>query len=258
VTRSGVSWFFVGVLFGFASAGSLLSQEPYADTRPAGKTPDVAAEPGAENMYVPPTPGHPFTGKSTVTWTSRDESALHFVFMSMVARDSSGRIYFESRRTMNDSGEIQPRWNFMIIDPHEQTRTICYTGTRTCRINAFRRVVYESSGKAEDSGRATTMERTDLGTSVMDALTVNGVRETTSVAAGAYNNAKPMVITRDVWRSPELDLDLAITKTDPRSGTFVRKIEIGSSGEPDADYFSIPKDYTLLDNRPLKKTKAGQ
>ena len=76
------------------------------------------------------------------------------------------------------------------------------------------------------------------------------MRETTSVAAGAYGNSKPLVITREVWHSPELDLDVSITKTDPRSGTFMRKIEILSRGEPNPEYFTVPDDYVFLDDRP--------
>jgi len=236
-----------------ASASLLAAQEPFAATRPSGKNPDVAAHPGVEDMYVPPKPGEPFTGKSVVTWTNRDGSASHFAFLSMLARDSSGKLYFESRRRMTESGEVQPRWNFVIIDPKEKTRTTCYVATKACRINAFRHTVYEESEMSEAPPRASTMESMSLGTSVMDALTVEGIRETTSVAAGAYGNSKPLVITRELWHSPELDLDMSITKTDPRSGTFTRKIEILGRAEPDPDYFTIPSDYTFLDNRPTRK-----
>jgi hypothetical protein len=253
MTRCRIAGLVLGVLFALPAATSLFAQEPYVGTRPPGRHPDVAANPGAEDMYVPPKAGQPFTGKSTVQWTSPDGSQTHFAFMSMLARESSGKLYFESRRRVNQSGEIQPRWNFTIIDPKEKTRTICYTATKTCRMNAFRRIVYEDSANVEDLGRATTMEKADLGTSVLDALTVVGIRETTSVAAGAYNNSNPLLITREVWHSPELDLDVAVTKSDPRSGTFARKIEILSRTEPDPDYFTIPKDYTILDNRPQKK-----
>ena len=68
-----------------------------------------------------------------------------------------------------------------------------------------------------------------------------------------YGNSKPLVITRDLWHSPELDLDVMISKTDPRSGTFVRKVEIISRNEPDPEYFTIPSDYTFLDNRPTAR-----
>jgi len=73
------------------------------------------------------------------------------------------------------------------------------------------------------------------------------------VAAGAFGNSKPLVITRELWHSPELDLDMSIAKTDPRSGKFTRKIEILSRTEPDPEYFTIPGDYTFLDNLPTVK-----
>src|SRR5580704_9110407 len=186
MARIRVSWLMLPLALLAASPSFLAAQEPFAATRPSGMNPDVAAHPGVENMYVPPKPGQPFTGKSVVTWTNRDGSASHFAFMSMLARESSGKLYFESRRRMSESGEIQPRWNFIIIDPKEETRTVCYVSTKTCRINAFRRITYADSERVEDVGRATTRETANLGTSVIDALTVEGRRETTSVAAGAY------------------------------------------------------------------------
>jgi hypothetical protein len=251
--RYRVSWLVLSVALFVVFATFLPAQEPFANTRPPGKNPDVAAMSGVENMYVPPTPGRPFTGKSVVTWTSNDESSSHLAFMSMLARDSSGKLYFESRRRMTASGEIQPRWNFILIDPKEETRTTCYVATKTCRINAFLRAVYAKSEAAEDAPRASIMESVSLGTSVIDALTVEGTRETTSVTAGAYGNSEALVITRELWHSPELDLDVVIKKADPRSGNFVRKIEIVSRNEPDPEYFTIPKDYTFLDNRPTEK-----
>jgi hypothetical protein len=253
MTRNRVSWLFFPLALLAVSTTLLPAQEPFANSRPPGKHPDVAAMPGVENMYVPPMPGQPFTGKSEVTWTSNDASSSHLAFISMLARDSSGKLYFESRRRIAESGDIQPRWNFIIIDPKEETRTTCYVATKTCRINAFLRALYAKSQGSEDLPRASTMQSVSLGTSVIDALTVEGTRETTSVAAGAYNNAKPLLITRELWHSPELNLDVLITKADPRSGKFERKIEILSRNEPDPEYFSIPSDYTFVDNRPTEK-----
>lgn len=66
MVRGCVSWMVLGVVLVIPAASSLPSQEPFSNTRPAGENPDVAAEPGADNLYVPPKPGEPFTGKSTV------------------------------------------------------------------------------------------------------------------------------------------------------------------------------------------------
>jgi len=253
--RKCVSWMVLPMLFA-ASASLLSAQEPYANTSPPGKNPDVAAMPGVEDMYVRPTPGRPFTGKSVVKWTSWDGSTSHFAFLSMLARDSSGKLYFESRRRMTGSGDVQPRQYIIIIDPKEERRTLCYVSTKTCRINAFKRgVVYAESEDSVDAPRASTMETVSLGTSVLGAWTLDGRRETTFVAAGAYGNSDPLVITREIWHSPELDLDVVITKSDPRSGKFERKIDILSRDEPEPGYFAIPSDYTFVDNRPQVRAK---
>jgi hypothetical protein len=114
-------------------------------------------------------------------------------------------------------------------------------------------VLQRLAEETADAPRATTFDSVSLGSSVMDALVLDGRRETTTVAAGAYNNKEPMVITREIWHSPELDLDVSITKGDPRGGTFARKIEILSRSEPDPEYFAIPSDFTFVDNRPVVK-----
>lgn len=220
---------------------------------PRGKNANLGANAGPENMYVPPEPGQPFTAKSVVTWTSADGSASHFAFLSMLARDSSGRLYFENRRGVMKSGDIQPRRSFFIIDLKEQTRTTCYVSTKTCRIDAFQRTVYAQSGDAENVAPASTIASESLGTMSIDGLTIEGKREATTLEVGAYGNSSPLVITREVWHSPELDLDMIITKSDPRTGTFTRKIEILSREEPDPEYFTISEDYKLLDNRPSAK-----
>src|SRR5580704_7439231 len=169
--RNRVSWLMLPVALFVASASFLPAQEPFANTRPPGKNPNVAANPGVEDWYVPSKPGLPFTGKSVVTWTRGDGSGPQFAFMSMLARDSSGKLYFESRRRMAKSGDLQPRSNFGIIDAKEETRTTCYVATKTCRVDAFRHSVYPELENTEDAPRALTTESLGLGTSVIDELT---------------------------------------------------------------------------------------
>jgi hypothetical protein len=76
----------------------------------SGRNPNVAANPSVEDMYVPPKAGEPFTGKSTVTWTwsTADGPVTRVLFANMLARDSSGKLYFENRRAIGESGEMVP------------------------------------------------------------------------------------------------------------------------------------------------------
>ena len=258
MTRSRVSWLgFIAFVF-LASAVAQPAQEssrvpvsaPVATAVGATATaPDLA--PGIENMYVPPTPHAPFSAKSVASLTRslHDGSTSYSEFFSLLARDSSGRIYFENRRPMPTSGDPEPRTYFIMIDPGEHTRTTCYVATKSCRINSFRRTTYAESQSRDEAPPASSSESVSLGTDVIEALTVTGTRETTTIAAGAYGNHRPIITTKEVWHSPELDLDVFTTRSDPRNGTQTRKITEISRAEPDAQYFSIPSDYEMLDNR---------
>jgi hypothetical protein len=136
-----------------------------------------------------------------------------------------------------------------MIDAGEHTRTVCYVATKTCRINSFRHSTYDESQSRDEAPPASRTETVSLGTNVIEAVTVTGTRETTTIAAGAFGNGLPIITTKEVWHSPELDLDVSTTRTDPRNGTQTRKMTEISRAEPDAQYFSIPADYELLDNR---------
>lgn len=247
--------FGASILAAFLFSISLAGQQPAPE--PVGEIPDVAANPGIDNMYVPPIAGQPFTGKSVVSRSGLDGSNAHTMFISMLARDSKGKIYFENRRLIDPNGEPQPRWYFIVIDPNEKTRTICYVSTKSCRVNSFRRISFGQPEESPEAPRASTFQSVSLGSSVIDAIAVEGRRETTYVAAGAYGNRQPLLITREIWHSPELHLDISITKTDPRSGIQARKIEIVSRNEPDPDYFTIPSNYAQLDNTRTPKQSAN-
>ncbi len=255
MTRHRVWWFGFTALLLFTSAVAVPAQESAARVSVSAPVATAVAPPdlvqGIENMYVPPMPHAPFSAKSvaSLSRTLHDGVTSYSEFFSLVARDSSGRIYFENRRPMPTSGDPVPRSYFIMIDPGERTRTICYVATKTCRINSFRRTTYAESQSHDEAPPASSSESVSLGTDVIEALTVSGTRETTTIAAGAYGNHRPIITTKEVWHSPELDLDVLTTRTDPRNGMQTRKITEISRAEPDAQYFSIPSDYEMLDNR---------
>jgi len=254
MARLCVAWLVLPAAMLVASVALLPAQNSSTQELAGLLPPDAAANAVIADMYIPTTPSEPFSAKSVASLTQlRDKSTLRFGFISLVARDSTGRMYFENRRSLTASGEPLPRTYFIVIDPGEHTRTMCYVATKTCRINAFRRVTYAESEIRDETSAASTTESANLGTEEIDSITVVGTRETTSIAAGAYGNRQPIVTSKEVWHSPELDLDVSITRTDPRWGTQTRKITEISRGEPDPEYFAIPTDYKLLDNRPPAK-----
>jgi len=203
-----------------ASAVVLSAQESSAALPVGTRPPDASANAIIQDMYIPTTPGEPFSATSMASLTQiRQGAIIRFGFISLVARDSSGRMYFENRRPLAPSGEPLPRSRFIFIDPGEHTRTVCFVATKSCRIDAFRHTSYDELENGNEAPPAAATQSISLGTREMESLTVVGTRETTVIATGAYGNRQPIVTTKEVWHSPDLDLDVLITRTDPRWGT---------------------------------------
>ena len=67
----------------------------------------------------------------------------------------------------------------------------------------------------------------------IDGVKVTGERTTWTLEAGRIGNEKPIVSTREVWRSPELMLTVQCREADPRSGEQNYRLEKLKRGEPD-------------------------
>jgi hypothetical protein len=78
----------------------------------------------------------------------------------------------------------------------------------------------------------------------IEGVKVNGERTTWTIEAGKIGNERPIVITREVWRSPDLMLTVASRDTDPRSGERNYRLENIRRGEPDAALMKPPADYS--------------
>ncbi|TDP75064.1 hypothetical protein [Roseateles toxinivorans] len=82
-----------------------------------------------------------------------------------------------------------------------------------------------------------------LGSKEIDGLKVNGERTTWTIAAGKVGNEKPILITREVWTSPELMLTVNSRDFDPRSGEVNYRLQNLRRGEPEAALMRVPADY---------------
>lgn len=86
---------------------------------------------------------------------------------------------------------------------------------------------------------------TSLGSQMMNGLAVQGTRTTRTIAAGAIGNQLPIQIIVDRWYSPDLQMNVMITRSDPRTGQTVFQVTNIQRGEPDASLFVVPSDYTV-------------
>jgi hypothetical protein len=62
-------------------------------------------------------------------------------------------------------------------------------------------------------------------------------------------NSQPLVTTRDFWYSPDLQINLSVTRKDPREGTQAIRVVDLSRSEPDPAMFKVPAGFVVQDLR---------
>jgi hypothetical protein len=89
----------------------------------------------------------------------------------------------------------------------------------------------------------TTEEK--LAPRTIEGLRVEGLRRTMTIPVGAIGNERPIVVTSEEWKSPELNAVVLSESNDPRTGTSTYKLVNVKRGEPPASLFQVPADYTV-------------
>ncbi len=195
-----------------------------------------------EGIEIPALANAPFTARIVVTWNEPlvGGGTVSRKYYTSVARDSQGRVRREIREFVPaDSNAEPPLRSFTILDPVSATRTTCTKASMTCATSAFRPslLAAEAAGAGSSSDGNTTRE--SLGQQTMDDLPVQGTRETAS-NSGSSN----LALTRtDVWYSPDMRIDLSVTRTSPQLGQVTLQVTNLVRGEPSSSSFSIPSGY---------------
>ena len=91
-----------------------------------------------------------------------------------------------------------------------------------------------------------------LGTKSFEGVEAEGTRTTTTIPAGTIGNEKPIEITYERWHSKELDLIVYSRRYDPRLGEQIYRLTNISRSEPDRSLFSVPTDYKVVAEPPLR------
>jgi hypothetical protein len=84
-----------------------------------------------------------------------------------------------------------------------------------------------------------------LPSKTMEGVRAEGTMTTWTIEAGAVGNEKPILITREEWRSPELKLPLYSRHADPRNGEHVYRISNLTRTPPAPELFKVPGDYRV-------------
>lgn len=85
----------------------------------------------------------------------------------------------------------------------------------------------------------------DLGTRQLEGVKASGRRTTITIPQGRIGNDRPIQIVDERWESPELGVIVSSRYSDPRTGVVEYSLTSISRGEPRADLFTVPPDYTV-------------
>lgn len=178
-----------------------------------------------------------------------------------ISRDSAGRtrqeMTFQNIGPLSASGTV-PHIVF-IRDPasgksyvlNENKKTV-FTMTRGMRRGMDRDGMWmkqKMGRQTERENQNPNVQTTSLGTKTIDGLTVQGTKVTRTIPAGRIGNDKPIVITREEWYSPDLQMVVSSTRTDPRFGTTTYQLMNINRSEPSETLFTVPSDYTAAPQR---------
>ena len=212
--------------------------------------------------------GAPFsaTASSDTTQTLQDGTTIHRNTSSTLYRDSQGR----SRRevTFSGFGPLQaagkPHTMIAINDPvagahymlnpdqkvaHKMTphKGGHGGGMSEDKAQAFEQRMQQRIAKEEASGE---IKKESLGTQAVNGVNAEGTRITRTIPAGQIGNDKPIQIVLERWYSPDLQIVVKSTRTDPRFGTTTYALSNVQRAEPAAALFTVPSDYTVKEGGP--------
>ena len=82
---------------------------------------------------------------------------------------------------------------------------------------------------------------------MIEGLTAEGTRRTTTWAVDSVGNNREIVVTNEDWFSKQLQVHVLQKTSDPRTGDSTTKLANISLVEPDPALFILPADFTIKD-----------
>lgn len=214
--------------------------------------------------------GAPFsaTATSETTQTLPDGTTIHRTTSSALYRDSQGRSRKEV--TLSGFGPLEasgkPRTMISINDPVGGTHYMLNPDQKVAHkmmahpkggggpppegMQAFKQKMQQRLQNDEASGN---LKKESLGTQTISGISAEGMRTTRTIPVGQIGNDKPIQIVFERWYSPDLQIVVKSTRTDPRFGTTTYTVTNLQRKEPAADLFTVPADYTVEQGGPAKR-----
>lgn len=213
--------------------------------------------------------GAPYSADAVTetTQTLADGNRIVHSNTSHVYRDSMGRIRREqSLKAIGPwTADGAPPTFISIVDPVAGTAYTLHPNDKTAdRMNMMmlstgvnqRMMTIEksmspgkvnfaySTGTAESAKTAKPVTE-QLGSQVIEGVSADGTRSTTTIPAGQIGNERDINIVSETWYSPELQTVVMSKRTDPMNGETVFRLTNINRAEPPASLFQVPEAYTI-------------
>jgi len=163
-----------------------------------------------------------------------------------VYRDSAGRTRQEETRNSATCGATPS--TILIVDPVAGMRYFIDPQTNTYRQMTFHAPPAGAAPRAEREARnRQNGVQTSLGTQPIagTSFSAQGTQTVATIPAGRLGNEQPITITSARWYSPDLQIVVQSSRSDPRGGTTTYQLSNISTAEPDASLFQLPSGLTL-------------
>src|SRR5271167_137946 len=250
------------------TAGTARAQGPHRGGPGFGGPMELMGFEGGHGKVVK---GAPFsaTATSETTETLTDGTVIHRTAQLSLYRDSQGR----SRRELTASGfgplaaSGAPKTLVMISDPVAGAHYMLDSTEKVAHKEAIRsgpgpsgdadgfRAKMQAREASEEA--AGLLKKESLGTQVINGVSAEGTRVTKTIPAGTIGNDRAIQIVSERWYSPELQIVVKSTHSDPQSGTTTYQVTNIQKSEPAAALFAVPADYTVTAGEPHGRGRGG-
>jgi len=209
--------------------------------------------------------GAPLTAVVVVTrdTTLADGNKIHNESQSKIYRDTEGRVRRELTVDLATPATGKVNRNFIVInDPVAGKRYMLNPDNKTAHLMAPHGPHHANnngdpaanatpgSGGPGGPGGPGNVTKEQLGTKTVNGVQAEGVRVTRTIPAGAIGNDKAIEVVTERWYSPDLQIAVLTTHTDPMMGTVTAKMVSVVRGDPDPSLFQVPSDYKLEAGKP--------
>jgi len=193
-----------------------------------------------------------------------DGTRIHNERQTMVYRDSEGRV---RRETPNEITIWDPVANTSyVLNPKQQTArqmplgrpNLIRTG-EPARIQTFaltgdglqpaEKLVVLAGRGGRGGFQSADAKPQSLGHQVMEGVDAVGERITSTIAAGAIGNDRPIEMVSEHWDSPDLQTTIKNVHSDPRTGEETFRLTNISRVEPAPYLFQIPAGYQVIERK---------